>query len=716
MIVDETAVSDRELEDVLERLRAARNVDFRNYKRATLRRRVARRLADRRCSSTAEYVALLDREPQEFDALISSMSIKVTRFFRDEEIWEYLRERVLPGLIQARRSKRVLRIWCAGCATGEEVFTVAMLVAEALGPALASWDVKIFGTDVDEGAVSFARRATYSAPQVEGVPKDLLQRWFCTAPEGYALRKEIRRLVVFGVNNLGSDAPISRLDLAFCRNVFIYLDNELQKRVIMRFHYALRRDGVLVLGRSELIPYAAKYFQPLDLPLRIYRKDRKDTGPSTEAFAQMNAREMSPPEVPTDDLLARTLVCKEILDSLPVPLIGTGIDGDVRFWSEDAARIWARSAGEVLGKKLSALGLAGLSGDLLIDKTNAVRDGRKERESADGFITVPGRLDQMVVSVEVSPLRDAAKQIAGLLYVVHDVTGLRTLEREMRHVNGELKTANERLQVTNEELQAANEELETTNEELQSANEELQTTNEELQSANEELETTNEELQSTNVELDATNRELAHRTDELNLLSFYQRTIIRSLSAAVVVLDSEGRITHWNIASERLLGLAEAEALSQTFWTLRIPALRRGLLVRVRKALREERAFRDDEMAYDLPTGGRGIANMAALPLLEGKISMGAVIIFEDVTRFIKLAERRLREKMKAGSSSKAAKSAAKAAAGKRPKADVEAKAGARTAPRKAAVGSKRAQARGAAAGPATGNKGDLPGQEKTTS
>jgi two-component system CheB/CheR fusion protein len=172
------------------------------------------------------------------------------------------------------------------------------------------------------------------------------------------------------------------------------------------------------------------------------------------------------------------------------------------------------------------------------------------------------------------------------------------------------------LQATNEALQAANEELETTNEELQSANEEHQTTNEELQSANEELETTNEELQSINVELDATNCELAHLTEEMNVLSFYQRTIIRSLSVAVVVLDGQGRITLWNIAAERLLGLAEAEAMGQIFWVLRIPAFPRSTTIRIRKALREERAFRADEMKYDLLTGGRGCANVAALPLI----------------------------------------------------------------------------------------------------
>src|SRR5262249_53181819 len=195
------------------------------------------------------------------------------------------------------------------------------------------------------------------------------------------------------------------------------------------------------------------------------------------------------------------------------------------------------------------------------------------------------------------------------------------------------QSALEELQTTNEELQSSNEELETTNEELQSANEELQTTNEELQTTNEELETTNEELQSSNAELDATNRELATRTEELNLLGFYQRTIIRSLSAAVVVLDPHGRITLWNLAAERLLGLPENEAMGQLFWTLRVPAFRRPLVGRIRKALGQNLALRVDETGYELPTGGRGHGNLAAVPLLESGTNFGSVVIFEDCTR-----------------------------------------------------------------------------------
>lgn len=643
----DSVLSDSELETILEKIRYLRNVDFRNYKRATLRRRTERRITERHVHSAAEYITLLDREPRELDTLISSMFIKATRFFRDDDVWRFLAQSVLPDIIASKSSTRTLRIWCAGCATGEEVFSIAILIAEALGSAITNWDVKIFGTDVDESAIAYARRATYSAPQVEGVPSELLDRWFISAPEGFTVRKEIRRLVVFGVNNLVTDAPISRLDLAFCRNVFIYLDSELQRRVIMRLHYAIRREGVLVLGRSELIPFAAKLFHPLDLSRRVYRKDDRE---EASLSAQPSYSIVVPPDMTgavessQEDVLPQLL--QDVLNSMPLPVITTGLDGDVKLWNAEAARIWNRSSKDVLGKKLSALGLSGFSGDLLIEKSTEVREGRKARESTDGVIAVAGHSEPMIANIQVCPLRNSYNRTVGLLYAVQDATAIRALEKKLHQMDAERKAGNEKLQSTNEALQAANEELETTNEELQSANEELQTTNEELQSANEELETTNEELQSTNVELDATNRELAHRTEEMNALSFNQRTIIRSLSAAVVVMDGQGRVALWNVAAERFLGLTEAEAVGQIFWILRIPAFRRPTVLRIRKALREGTSFRVDEMPYDLPTGGRGFANVASLPMIEGKSNMGAVIIFEDITRFVKIAERRLREKL----------------------------------------------------------------------
>src|SRR5207302_11177865 len=238
------------IEQILERIRASRGFDFRNYKRPTLHRRIERQMAERKCKTAAEYLVLLDRDPAEYDALIASMLIKVTGFFRDSETWTLLSEKVIPQLLSEKRPGEELRVWCAASATGEEAFSIAILLATAMGPAFQNQEVKIFGTDADEKSVAFARRGVYSREQVKPLPADLLETWFVAEPTGWSVRKDIRRSVVFGVNNLVSDAPISRLDLLACRNVFIYLDATLQKRVLTRFHYALRRNGLLLLGKS----------------------------------------------------------------------------------------------------------------------------------------------------------------------------------------------------------------------------------------------------------------------------------------------------------------------------------------------------------------------------------------------------------------------------------------------------------------------------------
>src|SRR5207253_2944895 len=280
------------VEQILERIRATRNFDFRHYKRPTLHRRIERRMAERKCKTAAAYLALLDRDPAECDALIASMLIKVTGFFRDAETWTLLSGKVIPQLLSEKRPGEEIRVWCAGCATGEEAFSVAIMLAEAMGPAFQNQEVKIFGTDADERSIAYGRRGVYSREQVQSLPADVIKSWFIEDAAGFTVRKEIRRTVVFGVNNLVSDAPISRLDLLLCRNVFIYLDVPLQKRVLTRFHHALRRHGLLVLGKSELIPFAGKIFEPVDLQRRIYRKDgRRDTAVAQERLVSLLEQE-----------------------------------------------------------------------------------------------------------------------------------------------------------------------------------------------------------------------------------------------------------------------------------------------------------------------------------------------------------------------------------------------------------------------------------------
>ncbi len=611
---------DTEIEAILEKVRQVRNFDFRNYKRATLQRRIERRMAATGCRTRHAYLALLERDANEVSTLVSSMLIKLTTFFRDREVWTSL-DGLIRELVQRRRQEQELRIWSAGCATGEEAYSIAIAAAEALGPGYPGPELKVFGTDVDEEAIAFARRGIYTKRQLEGCSKERLARWFVPTGSGYTVRKEIRRSVVFGINNLVSDAPVSRLDVILCRNVFIYLDAELQKRVLARFHFALRQQGMLVLGRSELIPYAARLFEPVDLARRIYRKDSGQE-------AALNSRERLEGLLAQEALAASEgqareasrLLPRDVLDSLPYPCIVTDAEGTVTLWSQAAARRWGRREADVVGKRLASLGLPGLSQELLVEQSARVRAGRSECEVADGTLEQPGQ-EPLALRTEVVPLRTTSGGAHGLLYATHDITALHELERKFQRANEDLQAVNLRLQASIEELRASNEELETTNEELQSAN----------------------------AELDATNRELAHRTQELDSLSFFQRTIIRTLSVGVLVLDSAGRITTWNLAAERLLGLPEREAVGQVLWTLRIPTLKRSLMQRVRKYLADSRSLRLEDVDYQLPHGGRGRATVVATPLITESTVLGAVILFEDTTRASALAQenRELKERRK---------------------------------------------------------------------
>src|SRR5438067_1932509 len=478
----EEAVSDRGLEAILEKIRDFRNFDFRNYKRGTLLRRIQRRMQDRHKRTTKDYAALLERDPNEVDHLISSMLIKVTSFFRDPDLWEELSSRIIPQMLAEKAAGEEIRVWSAGCATGEEAFTAAMVIAEAMGPSFGNQEIRVFGTDVDEKAIAYARKGQYTREQVQSLPKRLLSEWFIPEGDAYSVRKELRRSVVFGINNLVSDAPISRLDLLICRNVFIYLDATLQKRVLTRFHYALRRHGILMLGKSELIPFAARLYEPVDLARRVYRKN----GAGEAAVAHDRLMRLLQQESVSNDPEEKTeggstdQFHREVLQLLRAPVIATSADGVVMLWNRAAAHLWNRPERETVGKKLTALNLPGLSGELLIEKTAAVREGRAEHASSEGVVAHAGDGSGVHVCVDVSRMRDTAGEVSGLLYLVHDVSAVHVMENELRKATEERRSAFEELQTINEEMQSSNEELETTNEELQSANEELQTTNEEL--------------------------------------------------------------------------------------------------------------------------------------------------------------------------------------------------------------------------------------------
>ena len=264
--------ADRDLEVLLDYLRRSRGFDFTGYKRTSLSRRVERRIQDVGADGYLGYLDHLEVDPDEFTQLFNTILLNVTSFFRDPPAWDYLRAEIMPRLLAEKDDDEPFRIWSAGCASGEEAYTLAMVAAEALGPEAVRERVKIYATDVDEDALSQARQARYTANQVEGVPPELLARHFERNGDGYVFSKELRRSVIFGRHDLIQDAPISRIDLLVCRNTLMYLNSETQANVLARFSFALREGGYLMLGKAEMLLTHSDLFTSLDLKRRVFRK------------------------------------------------------------------------------------------------------------------------------------------------------------------------------------------------------------------------------------------------------------------------------------------------------------------------------------------------------------------------------------------------------------------------------------------------------------
>src|SRR5947209_913425 len=260
------------LDTLLEFVKQARGFDFTGYKRSSVERRVAKRMGEVGVGSYEEYVDYLQLNPEEFAELFNTLLINTTGFFRDPMAWDLLAKEVLPQLLAARPDDHPLRIWTAGCASGEEAYTVAMVIARAIGDAAFRERVKIYATDIDEEALDRARHGAYLPRQIEDVPRDALERFFEQTDQRFVFRKDLRRCVIFGRNDLVQDAPISHIDLLVCRNTLMYFTAETQAQILRRFHFALDDDGVLMLGKSEMLITHADLFTPIELKSRVFRK------------------------------------------------------------------------------------------------------------------------------------------------------------------------------------------------------------------------------------------------------------------------------------------------------------------------------------------------------------------------------------------------------------------------------------------------------------
>jgi two-component system CheB/CheR fusion protein len=546
--------TDPQFEALLVYLKEARGFDFTGYKRSSLVRRVDRRMMQVSVTDYGEYLDHLQVRQEEFTALFNTILINVTAFFRDPEAWQYLRTEVLEPMVAAKPADAPLRLWSAGCASGEEAYTLAMLMTEIIGPDELRRRVKIYATDVDEEQLSEARQASYGEQQIVAVPPELLGRYFEPAGNRFVFRKDLRRSVIFGRNDLVQDAPISRIDVLACRNTLMYFNAETQARILNRFHVALNNGGSLFLGKAELLLSHATVFTPADLKRRVFRKvDRP--GPANGAALPEPAGDAGRPALVRLDELRG-----EAFQANPVAQIVVTSDGLVALTNRQADAHFGVSSRDV-GRPFRDLDVSYRPAELRRYIEQAQLERRPLHLSDIEHVRTGGETQHL--EIQVSPLVSGDSGLLGVALAFHDVTAARRLREELEHTNGELETAYE-------ELQSTVEELETTNEELQSTIEELETANEELQSTNEELETMNEELQSTNDELHRINERLHASTAELDRANVFLDAILASLQAGVVVVDRDLQIRVWNRRAENLWGLRDDEVMGRHLLNLDI--------------------------------------------------------------------------------------------------------------------------------------------------
>ncbi|MCU0548942.1 MAG: PAS domain-containing protein [Leptolyngbya sp. Prado105] len=535
-----------EIEALLDYIKCSRGFDFTGYKRPSLLRRINREMQTVGVEGYGNYLDYLEVHPEEF--------VQLTCFFRDRPAWDFIRSDIVPKILAQKDPTEPIRIWTAGCASGQEPYTIAMLRAEVLGVKTFRDRVKIYATDMDEDALNQARHASYSAHEMTGLSPEKIEQFFTQSDDRYTFRKDLRQSVIFGRHNLIQDAPISRIDLLTCRNTLMYFNAETQTKILTRFHFSLREGGFLFLGKAEMLLSHTSTFAPVQLKHRIFSKVPRATLPNRPVATSQAAQNEVERFLPS-----YTRLQEWAFETAPLARLLIDASGFLALVNDRARSLFGISPRDV-GRPLQDLEISYRP----VELRSCIEQVYIDRRSVT-LCNVEWQTTRELIylDVQITPLIDPADNILGVSVSFTDVTRYKRLQEELEHSNQELEMAYE-------ELQSTNEELETTNEELQSSNEELETTNEELQSTNEELETMNEELQSTNEELQTVNEELQRRSEELNQSNAFLESILRSLKGGVVVIDLDLQVQIWNHKAEDFWGIRPEEVIGQNFFSLDI--------------------------------------------------------------------------------------------------------------------------------------------------
>jgi len=605
--------------------------DFSGYKTRTFYRRIERRMQILQIPSLPAYVDRLREDPGEVNTLFRDLLIGVTNFFRDTKAFEALQQLVMPRLFEGKGPSDTIRVWVPGCATGEEVYSLAILLREQAEQSRSRAKIQVFATDIDEAALAVARAGRYPDTLLQGVSKDRLERFFTSEGTSYVVNKSIRDVCVFSSHSVLRDPPFSRMDLISCRNLLIYLNSELQTHVIPILHYALKPNGFLFLGTSENVTQHGDLFSSIDKKSRIFQRRGDDAAmPHVPALFRRPAVAgggLAESKEPTGRSVRQSMEARVLEHYSPAHVV-VSREGDVINYSGGTGKYLEAPAGRP-SRALMAVARKGLRQPLrsalqeaVESQRTAVRDN-VELESA-------GKSERVRITVE--PLRGDGNE--SLYLVVFGDLRLRALEerparpRKGKARDGNLEQLERELRETRERLQSMAEEYETAIEELKSSNEEMVSVNEELQSTNEELETSKEELQAVNEELQTVNHELTVKIDELDRANSDLKNLYESTDIATVFLDRELIVRSFTPAVTRIFNLIPGDRgrpLTDIFHHLDYAELPQDIqqIFGVRQPF-ERRVNRRDGAAHYI---------VRALPYWTGSGKVeGAVLTFSDVT------------------------------------------------------------------------------------
>ena len=546
------------LNQVLLQIRSSTGHDFSQYKKSTISRRIERRMALHHIEDITVYARFLKQNPNEVHALFKELLINVTSFFRDAEAFAALKQDILPALLADKPDDYVFRVWVAGCASGEEAYSIAIILRELMEDAQQVFKVQIYATDLDDDAINTAREGHYPAAIQQDVTPERLRRFFTKDERGYKIKKDIREMVVFAVQSVIKDPPFIKLDLLSCRNLMIYLEAEQQNRLIPNFHYALKPGGVLFLSSSESIAGYTQLFKPLNRKWKFYRASNTASKPSIT----LSRSSVMPPPKPglphsaeaSKPMLGNVAALSNriLLQSYAPASVTTDSLGNILYVHGDTSRFLRQPTG-VMTTNLLDMAREGLQLDLRSALTAAAQGtptlGREvSLKTETGMLTLS-------VSLRLLPATNLEARAEDRLLLV-SFQELATVATPTRHASGKnppsadeasrIEHLERELAHSRENLQTTIEVQQATNEELKSTNEELQSTNEELQSSNEELETAKEEMQSLNEETLTVNSELNSKIELLSVAQNDWKNLMENINAGIVFLDYRLNIRSFN--------------------------------------------------------------------------------------------------------------------------------------------------------------------------